>query len=66
MIPIEVPPWFSRKQTEDVGGTDIQDWYEYKERDPNYCDKGGHRQRSEANQSQHRDHFKKEHNQYRE
>ena len=41
------------------GGSENKDDYK-KKPDPNYCDKGGHRERSEANSPSHKDHWKKE------
>ena len=47
------------KEAEAVGGEDnMRDFI--KLRDPTYCDKGGHRERSIANSPQHREHWKKE------
>lgn len=43
-----------------LGGSDIDEWQEYEVDDlVPYCDKGGHRERSVANQPQHNNHWKK-------
>jgi len=61
-------PDISKKQKEEaekLGGNDIDDWWEFKEKNKGNkpsCDKGGHKERSIANQSNHLKHWKKEKN----
>jgi hypothetical protein len=47
------------KEAEAVGGEDNRRDF-IKLRDPTYCDKGGHRERSIAVSPRHREHWKKE------
>ena len=59
-------PSLSKKQREEaekLGGTDIDDWWEFKEKNKGNklsCDKGGHKERSIANDPNHLKHWKKE------
>lgn len=47
------------RRSEDLGGS--EDPSEYKKKpDPNYCDKGGHKERSIKNDPKHEEHWKKE------
>lgn len=51
-----------RGKAEEYGGTDIDSWREYSQKDRPSCDKGGHRERSIANDPRsggHREHWKK-------
>jgi len=52
-----------REEAEKLGGTDIDDWLEFEEKNKGNktsCDKGGHKERSIANQPNHSKHWKKE------
>jgi hypothetical protein len=59
-------PDISKKQKEEaekLGGTDFDDWWEFKEKNKGNkpsCDKGGHKERSIANQPDHLKHWKKQ------
>jgi|GEM_PF-3721641 hypothetical protein len=59
-------PDISKKQKEEaekLGGSDIDDWWEFEEKNKGNersCDKGGHKERSIANQPNHLKHWKKQ------
>jgi hypothetical protein len=59
-------PYISKKQEEEaekLGGSCIDDWWEFKEKNRGNkpsCDKGGHKERSIANQPNHLKHWKKQ------
>ena len=50
-----------REKAQELGGTDFDDWSEYERPDtvPSF-DKGGHKERSIANQPNHLDYWKKQ------
>jgi hypothetical protein len=62
----EPEPDISKKQKEEaekLGGSYIDDWWEFKEKNRGNrpsCDKGGHKERSIANQPNHLKHWKKQ------
>lgn len=53
-------PKIDLKQAEKLGGFELSDWVDEQfEENKNYCDKGGHKERSIANQPNHKEHWKK-------
>jgi hypothetical protein len=56
---MEQEPKLTKKDQEAIQSMGGADKKEKPQKDENYCDKGGHRERSLANQPNHQDHWKK-------